>query len=185
MKLKTYLAALALVSATAISIPAVAKVDIVQKSSPALVSGSTFAWAPVAGFAFGSPAPAVVNEITAERLEAATEAALAAKGYKQVRDPFDADLIVAYRVMTKQSLDANLSAQGVGCGPLCRQPVDYKFDSSEKTHGTLVLDLVEAHTGQLVYRATAEKELSSKDASSERLGAILKKMTRALPAQAQ
>jgi hypothetical protein len=49
--------------------------------------------------------------------------------------------------------------------------------------GTLVLDLMERRTGRLVYRATSEKEVGSKDADPGRLNALLKEMTKSLPSK--
>lgn len=178
---KSRLAAVALAMGLAFGGPVLAEISVSQVPSASLARGSTYVWAPISGIAVGAPAPAIVNEINADRLQAATEAALSAKGLVRVDDPREADLVVLYRMITTTRLDANLAAQGAPCEPLCGGRTDYRVDGSRKTQGTLVLDLVDRRTGRLLYRATAERDISSKDASPERLNALLKKMTKALP----
>jgi hypothetical protein len=45
-----------------------AKVAVTQSPSAALVRGSSFAWAPITGQAYGYADPAIANEITGQRL---------------------------------------------------------------------------------------------------------------------
>lgn len=180
ISLKTVAAAVMAVS-LASGAPAMAKVSILQVQSAALAQGSTYAWAPISGVAVGAPAPAIVNEITAGHLKTVTETVLASKGYRRVEDPSQADLVVFYGVMTSSQLDADLTPDGGPCTPFCRGGADYDLKTSHKTRGTLVLDLIERRTGRLVYRATSEKEVSSRDASAERLNTVLKQMTKPLP----
>lgn len=179
MRLATLLTALAVATAVVAPPPALAKVSVVQVPSTALAKGSAYAWAPVNGMALGSPAPAIVNEITAEQLRAATEAALSAKGYRRVDDPADADLIVTYSVITAAHVEGNLDSWG-GPGPLLAGGSDYRLTTSRKLQGTLVLDLIERRSGRLVYRATSEKDITSRDVEPDRLSALLKDMTKAL-----
>lgn len=181
MQLKACLVAIVLAAGVAAGAPAHAEVNVVQVPSAALARGSTYAWAPISGLAYGAPAPAIVNEITARRMAEETEAVLSSKGYRQVADPAEADLIVVYRLLVGAELDANLDARGGACMPFCRDGADYRMTTSKKTQGTLVLDLYDRRTGSLVYRATSEKKISAKDASPERLSAVLKQMTKSLP----
>ena len=153
-----------------------------QAPSAALARGSSYAWAPVWGVALGVPAPAIVNEITAQQLQRATYSALSAKGYRRVEDPAEADLIIAYGVMMGNRVDADLDGRGHS-EPFGHGRSDYSVRRSQKTQGTLVLDLIERRTGRLVYRATSEKDVSSKDAEPERLNSALRDMTKALPSQ--
>lgn len=185
MKLKTCLAAVALAAGIAASAPAVAEVSVVQVHSNALTPGATYAWASIAGVAPGAPTPAIINEITAQRLATETDSVLSSKGYRLASDPSEADLILTYRVVMEPKLDANLTAQGGACGPFCPGGTDYRLSSSAKTQGTLVLDLYDRHTGQLLYRATSAKEISDKDTSAKRLNSVLKKMTKSLPMQSR
>ena len=182
MNLRASLAAIVMATGLAAAAPGLAKVSVAQSPSAALAPGSTYAWAPVWGVALGAPAPAIVNQITAQQLQLATDAALSAKGYRRVEDPRGADLIVTYQVITAQRVEGDLDGWGRGGpGPLGRS--DYSLRTSQKTLGTLVLDLIERQTGRLVYRATSEKDISSKDAEPGRLNAALKAMTKSLPSQ--
>lgn len=181
MKLKACLAVVALAAGIAAGAPAAAEVSVVQVPSSALAHGSTYAWASITGVALGTPAPAIINEITAQRLEMETNSVLSSKGYRLAADPSGADLIVNYHVLMETELDAKLDAQGGACGPVCPGGTDYQLKASKKTQGTLVLDLYDRRTGSLLYRATSEKDVSSKDASAKRLNAVLKQMTKSLP----
>jgi len=150
-------AALGLAAAT----PAAAKVNVIQSASPALSRGSSFAWAPVPARGFGVPDPRIANEVTADRLRALTEITLTNKGYQQIADASQADLLVAYTIVIVPEADAGQLG----------------------TQGTLVLDLIERGSGRLVWRATSEKQVTGKDVSQEKLTALLRQMTKSLPAR--
>jgi hypothetical protein len=162
--------------------PAYAKVDISKTPSAALVKGSAFAWAPVPAVGVGLPDPVIANEITANRLQAITEATLTAKGYRQVGSPDQADFLVSYTVGMLPMSDADISTSGCN-SPVCSVPANASLDSSIHTEGMLVLDLTERQTGRLVWRATSKKRVTGKDVSDKRLSALLREMTKALPAQ--
>jgi len=181
MKLRACLTAVSLVAGVAAGAPVVAGVTVVQVPSTTLVRGASYAWGPISGVVAGTPAPAIVNEITAEQLEKETVSVLSSKGYRLIEDPSEADLIITYTVLLETGVDANLTAQNTGCGPFCLRGTDYNLLSHKKTQGTLVLDLYDRRTGRLVYRATSEKEVSSKDASAKHLNAVLRQMTKSLP----
>lgn len=164
------------------AVPAAAKVDVVQTSSAALASGSTFAWAPLRAIQVGTPDPAVANDIAIDRLRIITEAALKAKGYRQIDDPQQADLFAAYTIVMQPELNGKLTSNGGGCGlPFCGGASDYNLDTSHYTQGTLVLDLIERDTGRLVWRATSKKRVTGKDVSDKKLTALLREMTKSLP----
>jgi|SRR6185369_5646663 len=175
---KTMAASAILIAAAATAVEA--KVSVIQSASTALAPGSSFAWAPSVGVAYGRTDPALTNEIAADRLQMATASALVSKGYRQVGSPREADLLVAYKVVLLPGREARLSGSG-GCRfGFCRAP-SYSLDTSQYTEGTLVLDLTERQTGRLVWRATSEKRVSGKDASPEKLSALLREMTKSLP----
>ena len=94
----------------------------------------------------------------------------------------EADLIVVYRVIMGHRVDANLNGWDRP-EPFAPSRSDYSLRTSQKTQGTLVLDLIERHTGRLVYRATSEKDVSGKDVQPERLNSALKDMTKSLLSQ--
>lgn len=182
MNLRTSLLAVALAVGVATGAPALAKVSVVQTPSAALAAGSSYAWVPVWGVALGVPTPAIVNEITAQQLQAATDTALSAKGYRRVENPAEADLIVVYRVIMGHRVDANLNGWDRP-QPFVPGRSDYSLRTSQKTQGTLVLDLIERRTGRLVYRATSEKDVTGKDVQPGRLDSALKELTKSLPSQ--
>jgi hypothetical protein len=173
------LAALALITSPA---PANAKVEILSAPSAALAKGSTFAWAPEPAVGVGLPDPAIANEIAANRLQSITETTLAAKGYREVSNPDEADFLVSYTIGMLPMSDADISASGCDA-PVCAAPSNANLDSSIHTEGMLVLDLTERQTGRLVWRATSKKRVTGKDVSDKRLTALLQEMTKALPAQ--
>lgn len=182
MNFRASLAAVALAAGLASATPGLAKVSVAQSPSASLARGSTYAWAPVWGLALGAPAPAIVNQITAQQLQLTTDTTLSAKGYRRVDDPREADLIVTYQVITAQRVEGDLDGWDRP-GAFAPGGADYTLRTSQKTQGTLVLDLIERRTGRLVYRATSEKDISSKDAEPGRLNAVLKAMTKSLPSQ--
>lgn len=143
------------------AVPASAKVNVIQSASPALARGASFAWAPVAARGYGRPDPTIANEVTADRLRALTEITLTNKGYRQLADASQADLLASYTIVIVPEAEAELTA----------------------TQGTLVLDLVERESGRLVWRATSEKRVTGKDVSQAKLSALLRQMTKSLPAR--
>jgi len=182
MKIGTRHFMLAFVAATLGGHMAMAKVAVIQSPSTALMPGSSFAWAPAAT-ALLSRDPRLNNEIAADRLRSAIEASLLARGYRLAANPGDADLIVSYQVMLQDRIDVSLQGRGGFCGPRfgCTAPNSYDLNQSEYTHGTLVLDLRERTSGRLVWRATNDKKLKSKDASQDKLNKELMAMTKSLP----
>jgi hypothetical protein len=177
-----YLAGLAAFALIATAAPVEAKVDISKTSSAALVKGSTFAWAPVPAVGIGLPDPAIANEITANRLQAITESTLTGKGYRQLADPDQADFLVSYTVGMLPMSGADISTSGCDA-PVCSAPSSANLDTNIHTEGMLVLDLTERQTGRLVWRATSKKRVTGKDVSDKRLSALLREMTKSLPAQ--
>ena len=159
-----------------------AKVEIVNAPSVALARGSTFAWAPVPAVGVGLPDPAIANEITADRLQAITQSTLTAKGYRQVGSPDEADFLVSYTIGMLPMSDGDLSTSGCDAS-LCVAPRNASLDTTIHTEGMLVLDLTERQTGRLIWRATSKKRLTGSDVSDKKLSALLRAMTKSLPAK--
>jgi hypothetical protein len=181
MKIGTRRALLAFVAATLGGQVAMAKVAVIQSPSAALAKGKSFAWAPKST-ALLSRDPRLNNEIVAEHLRLAIESSLIARGYRLAPVPADADLMVSYQVTLQDKTDIRLNSNGIVCRPRlgCTAP-GYDLSQSDYTQGTLVLDLRERSTGRLVWRATNDKKLKSKDASQDRLNKELMAMTKSLP----
>lgn len=180
MKHFNYLAIAAALASMTLAGTSEAKTNVIAQASPALAPGSTFAWAPAQGVAYGAPNPAIANEITAQNMRIATEKTLTDRGYRQVQNLTQADLLVTYTIVMVPKREARIS--GFGCGPrLCRAPASYSVDMNQYTDGTLALDLIERRTGRLVWRVTSEKRITPKDITPEKLGSLLVQMTRSLP----
>ena len=158
---KLHLIAAAAALGLAAAMPATAKVNVIQSASPALARGSSFAWAPVPARGFGMPDPRIANEVTADRLRALTEITLTNKGYRQVADASQADLLVAYTIVIVPETEAHTHghAGNVGARP------------------------DRARVRRLVWRATSEKQVTGKDVTQEKLTALLRQMTKSLPAR--
>jgi Domain of unknown function (DUF4136) len=165
------------------AMPASAKVNVIQSPSTALAPGSSFAWAQVPARGFGLPDPQIANEITADRLARLTEVTLTNKGYRQIADASQVDLLIAYTIVILPEAGARLTAEGPNCGPPLCAASDYSLDLQHYTQGTLVLDLIERQSGRLVWRATSEKRVTGKDVTQQKLEALLNKMTKSLPAR--
>lgn len=161
------------------SAPASAKVAVDQAPSPALARGSTFAWAATPAVGIGILDPTIANDITADRLRALTESTLAAKTYRLIADPTEADLLVSYTIVILP--ETNVPLTSTRCEPLCTVAADITVDTRRYTRGTLVLDLTERATGRLVWRATSDQRVTAKDASQKKLAALLREMTKSLP----
>lgn len=155
------------------TVPAEARVTVDQTSSRALVRGSTFAWAPVPATGYGVVDPEVTNQITADRLSTLTVSTLVSKGYRQVVDPAQADLLVTYTIIMRPDGRARPGSDGAQSGHGSATP--------SSPEGTLVLDLIERETGRLVLRATSKKRVTGKDVSAKKLTALLGEMTKSLP----
>lgn len=161
LKLIAMAAALAGVAGT---VPAQARVSVDHAPSATLASGSTYAWAPVPAVGYGTIDPEIANPITAERLRRLTETTLTSRGYRQVGDLGEADLLVSYTIiLVPEDGDS------------------YRLEARHQMRGTLVLDLTERETGRLVWRATSDKRVTGKDASEKKLTALLREMTKSLP----
>jgi hypothetical protein len=143
-------------------VPAQARVSVAPSAT--LARGSTYAWAPVPAVGYGTIDPEITNPITAERLRRLTESTLTSRGYRQVADLGEADLLVSYTII------------------LVPEDVDsYRPEARHEMRGTLALDLTERETGRLVWRATSDKRVTGNDTSEKKLTALLRKMTKSLP----
>lgn len=178
--------------ATAISLavlaasPISARVAVVQAASPALAPGSSYAWAPVNAAAVRDVDPAMANPIVEARLRAAVDTAMASHGYRRAASPEDADLVVSYFVALQHQLE--VKARPVGGSMVCGwrgclrgYPTTVDIKRTDYTQGSLVLDLVDRRSGDLVWRATSNKRVSSKDVSQSSLNQLVIEMTKSLP----
>ena len=162
-------------------------------SGQAPLAGSTYAWAPDAQP--GSGDPRVDNDIIRERIKIAVDTNLAAKGYSQVA-PGQAKLLVAYHIGLQNKTDYSATSMGApGGGMACGRrgciggygwgmygaPMDVDVRSINYTEGAVMLDLVDAASGKLAWRATSQKRVDQKDATQDGLNAIVADMVKTLP----
>ena len=156
------------------------KVAVIEASPYAVAPGSTWAWAP---FTTTSADPRVANDIVQDRLAQSVETALAAKGLRQVGRP-QARYLVSYHVRLANRVDPKVNGGSGGCGGracLSRWGSTPSLDVKRYTEGYLVLDIVDANTGRLVWRAASEKKVTEKDATQAQLNKMLTAMTKSLP----
>lgn len=106
-------------------------------------------WLPV-----DSTTRAQINDINVRRIQGATNRVLAEKGYRVVSD--NPDFLVAIHAGTQEKLD--LVSSGYRYGPYGRWYGGYRggIDVYRYTEGTLVIDVVDASSKQLIWRGSAQ-----------------------------
>ena len=177
--------AILLASAAISTAPAVAKVAIVQASTPMLAASSSFAWAPVNSAVVDRPDPALANTIATERLRIAVDTALGSHGYVKTTTTANSDLVVSFHVVLEGRQDVTVSRNGgLVCGwrgCLRRWPTTATVSRDDYTQGILVLDLVDRRTGALVWRGRSERRINTKDVSQAKLNSLVASMMKSLP----
>ena len=168
----------------------------VLNGATSVAPGSTYAWAP--GADPGGGDQRVDNDIIRDRIKTAVDTNLAAKGYRQVSNPAQAQVLVAYHIGLQNKTDYSVDTMGapMGGGMACGRrgcvggygwgmygaPMDVDVRSINYVEGALMLDLVDTSTGKLAWRATSQKRVDAKDADQAGLNAIVADMTKSLPA---
>jgi hypothetical protein len=104
------------------------------------------------------------------RLRDAVEQQLAAKGLRQARTKTSADVLLVYDAGLHGKIDVRQ------WGYFGRQ-----LDVTEVREGTLLIDVVDAHSNSLVWRATARAEIKDADLSSEKIAKAVAKMFEKFP----
>jgi hypothetical protein len=112
------------------------------------------------------------NSLADGRIRAAVEKELAAKGYR-IDEAEDADAYVIYRVAVRDQLRVDETWAGRRWG---RQVHVSTFQQ-----GTLVLDVVDAETGQLVWRGWVSDALGNPKSAEKRLAKAAKKLLKKFP----
>lgn len=132
---------------------------VTTDSNPSAPFGSygRYAWTD------GTPAP---NPLVEQRIHAMVNAELAWRGLTESNTP---ELYVATHAVTQQH--PQLIVNGFGWGPGAAASVE------TYAMGTLVVDLYDAHTRQMVWRGVANDSVSAKpDKNTQRIGKALQKM---------
>src|SRR5712672_650515 len=109
------------------------------------------------------------NSLWDARIKNAVDAQLAAKGWTQVDSGGDVAIVAIKTTQTQRSLQTFYDGVGGGwrwrgfggMGEATTTEQDYK-------EGTLVVDMYDASTKQLIWRSSAEDTLSDKEAKNEK-----------------
>ena len=97
------------------------------------------------------------DPITHKRVVDAVSAQLAAKGLSRLEAGERSDLLVAYHASFDR--DLQISGFATGWGPYRLRGGSAAARTEQILTGTLVVDVIDARTGNIVWRATASKEL--------------------------
>ena len=113
--------------------------------------------------------PLVVNPMNDRRVKAALDSQLVARGYGRDTGGKQ-DFLVAYHAATRN----RLGVQEWGYGP--GRWGSRRVDVNEYTQGTLVVDVVDAASKQLVWRGSATGTIEPKEADKKITKAVAKLM---------
>jgi hypothetical protein len=140
---------------------------------------STYAWLSREG-----SADAELPEHLRIRLQRVTEEVLAAKGFEPSPAPPQTDLLLTYYLGLEKELRIDYVAYGSaspwGYGSWGSYGAGYA-QAREYAQGTLVLDIVDARTHQLVWTGRLEKTIRSADPPGDRVEKAVKKLLEDFP----
>ena len=129
----------------------------------------TYAWTP------GTPSP---NPLGEQRIHAAVDQQLAAKGFSLV--PESPSVYIATHVVTKEQQQLNVS--GFGGGPFFGGGIDATARVETYTQGTLAVDMYDAKSKKLVWRGVGSSTASDKaDKNTAKVNKALEKMFKKYP----
>jgi hypothetical protein len=137
-------------------VAACAYVPVDVESDAAAVSGKTWTWLPRPPVAHGEAAFALVDE----RVHAAVERDLAARRFKKVDKERPYYLVTYYAALDKP-IEAGAITYAAGV------PMTAKVVSSYP-QGSLVIDVLDAKTGKLVWRGVGRRVFDAKQTPEER-----------------
>lgn len=112
--------------------------------------------------------PLAANPLNDRRIRTALDSQLVGHGYS--RDSSGPDFLVAYHAATR----ARTSLEGWGYGP--GRWRGGRVDVNQYTEGTLIVDMVDAASKQLVWRGTATGTIQLKDVD-KKIREAVKKLT--------
>ena len=152
---------------------------VVMESAAPIAPGSTWAWAP---YTTASPDPRVANDIVQERVMTAVEGSMAAHGLRRAPRA-DARYLVTYHVAVANKVKVDSTPTvGRACGVRgCISASASTIDVRQFAEGTLIIDIVDKHTGRLVWRAASKKKVTEKDVTQAKINAVVADMTKTLP----
>ena len=108
------------------------------------------------------------NDLLRAKVKSAIERDMTEKGFKEISDPDDADLLVDFHIAVRRR---NMTVErvypgaypGLMCGPFgCYSgwgfgPAAVGYENIRFREGTIVLDIVQNPTNHVIYRAVGEK----------------------------
>jgi hypothetical protein len=135
--------------------------DIAVFWSSPIAAGSTYAWNPANAPKVLTIPRRVDNDVIREGIMTAVDANLGAKGFRLV-EPSQAQYLVAYdvRVQTPTDYDSWLV-----------RDIDY-------VKGTMILDITDRSSGQVVWRAMSQRPVYRHDPTQETFNAIFADMAK-------
>ena len=112
----------------------------------------TYDWGPADTLPVGDPR-LDKDPFFQDHMLGAVEKQMAAKGYEHAASG-QSDLIVHYHAAVNQRLDVNRvdTASGYCAGADCQRPLEYEA-------GTLVIDVIDAHTHAVIWRGWAQDSM--------------------------
>jgi hypothetical protein len=139
------------------------KTDYNPEAVQAMNAYKTYSWAT-------AKRDQTVSNLNAQRIVSAIDAALSSKGFQKVES--GGDFLVAFMATTAQQTDYTTTNDYYGYGwgrwyggggMSTSRTTAYNW-----TQGTLVLDIVDGKTNEMVYRSTAQAEVDQDLAPAER-----------------
>ena len=145
----------------------------------------TWSWIPEEAPAEGAD-PRVGNSLVSDRVTAAIDRTLQARGYQEVEQ--SSDFQVGFSIGVRIGLEsAPSTSASVGYGRYGRYGgIGYGTGTEvrEYEEGTLVIDLIDPATGKLIWRGTAQARVSSDqspESSTKRINEAVEKVLAQFP----
>ena len=121
-------------------------------------SYATFAWMPQPQEMRGDAR--IDNPLIAERVRSAIERTLTSRGYRLTSETTP-DFFVGYFLSLEQKLDVYTIDRYYGAGPYRRWGAGgFETHVNQYEEGTLVIDIVDAEAGRLVWRGSGSRRIS-------------------------
>lgn len=145
-------------------------------------------------FAWVTPPPGPVNnpildsDILEGRVQRAVVADLTRRGYTQTDSRESADFLVTYHTVSKQKLESTPSSFSIGFGGYYPYgygsvfvPISNTVQSREQ--GTLMLDIINAHTNRLIWRGWTNDWISKSNYSEQAVANDVQRILAKFPPQ--
>jgi len=179
----------------------VAPTSQVTVSMPASqLPGPRYAWVPMPARLAAESDPRVLDPQFRQRLQAALDSALQAKGYQAAGSTSQADFLVAFRVGVRDGEQTLLRNEGVGSAPTPQATVECTADGCSQmvvpggdgapvmdltraryVEGGLQVEVIEPKTIRVVWRALNRGTVSRNDGTQARLDGIARETLAQLP----